>query len=168
MKARILSIVLIAVLAISTTAMAQNDRTNKRSPVQKKTMMKQHRQMPNAHGNFFTEDQQEKLKAIRLESAKQIKPIKNELRELAARNQTLTTADKADLKAINKNIDQSSALKADIQKIMAKQHQEIRAMLSDEQLIKFDAMKARMGKKRSGEKGKQMERGDRKSHGKRA
>ena len=54
---------------------------------------------------FLTADQKEAMKALRLETAKQIKPLKNELRELMARQQTLVTADKADLKAIDNNID---------------------------------------------------------------
>ena len=82
--------------------------------------------------------------------AKQIKPLKNELNELNARQQTLTTADKADLKAINKNIDKMAALKADIAKIMAAQHQEVRGMLSEEQLLRFDARKNKRWQKGGG------------------
>ena len=44
-------------------------------------------------------------------------------------------------KLINKNIDKMAEVKAEVAKIVAKQHQDFRAMLSDEQLIKFDNFK---------------------------
>ena len=47
------------------------------------------------------------------------------------------------MNAINKNIDQMADVQAKIQKIQAKQQQEIRSMLDDEQRIKFDEMKTR-------------------------
>ena len=144
MKTRILSMVFIAVLAISTTAMAQQPTRSKRNPEQKE-MMQSRAEMKNRAENFFSEEQQAKIKELRLETAKQIKPLRNELNELEARQQTLTTTNKADMGAINSNIDKMGKVKADIEKIRAKQHQEIRAMLSEEQLVKFDAMKGRMG-----------------------
>jgi len=151
MKTRILSMLFIAVFAISTTAMAQNPKGEKRNPEQKEMMMKnRQKQMHDRFENFFTEEQQTKFKELRLESAKQIKPLKNELNELQAKQQTLTTADKADMKAINNNIDKMGKIKADIAKIMAKQHQEMRSMLTDEQLLKFDEMKARRGDRKPG------------------
>ncbi|WP_346861924.1 periplasmic heavy metal sensor [uncultured Draconibacterium sp.] len=151
MKTRVLSMVLIAVFAISLTTMAQNPKTQKKNLEQKEMMMK-HRDgdMNKRFDTFFTEEQQAKVKELRLESAKKIKPLKNELNELQAKQQTLSTADKADLSAINSNIDKMSKVKADIAKIMAKQHQEIRSMLSEEQLMKFDEMKARRGDRKPG------------------
>jgi Spy/CpxP family protein refolding chaperone len=148
MKTKILSITFIAIFVLSASVMAQPENRRERNPEQKERMMKHRQGMKDRFENFFTEEQKEKMKELRLETAKKVKPLKNELRELQARQQTLTTADKADLNAINKNIDKMAGLKADIQKIMAKQHQEIRSMLSEEQLIKFDAMKGRFNKKR--------------------
>jgi Spy/CpxP family protein refolding chaperone len=161
MKTRILSLVLIAIFAISTTAMAQEQKTKKGDSEKKEMMMKKHRpDMKDRFDNFFTEEQQEKMKELRLETAKQVKPLKNQLNELKAKEQTLTTADKADLNAIYKNIDKMSSIKADIMKIMAKQHQEVRAMLSEEQLIKFDMMKEKRGKRHAENKGgEEMHRG---------
>ncbi|MEN8118429.1 MAG: periplasmic heavy metal sensor [Bacteroidota bacterium] len=144
MKTRILSIFIVAIL-ISTTSMAQNPEWRKPNPEQKEMMLKRHKQLKEKHQNFFTEEQKEAMKQLRLETAKQVKPLKNELRELKAKRQTLTTADDADLKAINKNIDKMAELRAEIQKIVAKQHQEVRAMLTEEQLLKFDAMRGHLG-----------------------
>lgn len=143
--------VLIAVFAISLTTMAQNPNPQKKSLEQKEMMMKHRdRDMNKRFDHFFTEEQQAKVKELRLESAREIKPLKNELNELQAKQQTLSTADKADMNAINSNIDKMGKLKADIAKIMAKQHQEIRSMLSEEQLIKFDEMRARRGDRKPG------------------
>ncbi len=162
MKTRILGMALIVVLAISTTAMAQEQGPrNKRNPGQREMMVEHKADMRNRVENFFTEEQLEKVKELRLETAKQIKPLRNELNELEAKQQTLTTAEKADMKAINNNIDQMWKVKSEIQKIRAKQHQEIRAMLSEEQLLKFDAMKGRKGQRPGRFEGQRPERGER-------
>ncbi|WP_167616472.1 Spy/CpxP family protein refolding chaperone [Maribellus sediminis] len=143
MKIKFLTLALIAIFAIGSVN-AQNAERGKRDLEKKGEMMKRHDLRAERIDNFFTEEQQEQMKALRLETAKQIKPLKNQLNELEARQQTLTTAEKADMDAIYQNIDKISELKADIQKIMAKQHQEVRSLLTEEQLIKFDAQKARM------------------------
>lgn len=158
MKTRILGVALIMAMVFSTTVMAQNRERGQQKPGQKEMAMKRHMQMKKQFENFFTEEQREKMKEMRLASAKEIKPIKNELNELRAKQRTLTTADKADLKAINSNIDNMSKLQADIKKIMAKHDQEVRAMLSDEQLLKYDAMKQKRGKRKGGADGRPMHR----------
>lgn len=160
MKTRILSMVLIALFAIATTAMAQPEQSRKRSPEQREMMMKRQKAMHEKHQNFFTEEQKTKMKELRFETAKQIKPIKNELNELSAKQKTLTTADKTDLKAINSNIDKMADLKASMQKIMAAQHQEVRQMLDEEQLLKFDAMKNKRSAKRGNSHGKRPNNGE--------
>lgn len=159
MKTRLLTMVLIAVFAISTTAMAQPEQARKRNPEQREMMLKRQKAMKQRYQSFFTEEQQTKMKELRLETAKQIKPIKNELNELNAKQKTLTTADKADLKAINKNIDKMAELKASMQKIMAAQHQQVRAMLDEEQLLKFDAMKNKRRGKGGNYQGRQQSNG---------
>ena len=145
MKTKILSILLVAIFVVSTTAYAQYEN-RERNRDDHGAMMKLHAMKKGERQNFFTEEQKETMKKLRLEAAKEMKPLKNELRELHAKQQTLTTADRADLKAINKNIDKMSELKAEMAKIKAKQHQQVRSMLSEEQLIKFDAMKEKRGR----------------------
>lgn len=144
MKIRFLTLTLITVFAVTSMAVAQKPEAKKEDRGQRQQVMLRHKQMAERVDHFFTEEQQEQVKAIRLETAKQVKPLRNELGELEARQQTLTTADKADLKAIYQNIDKMSEVKAEIQKTMAKQHQQIRSLLTEEQLLKFDAMKGRM------------------------
>lgn len=143
MKTRILSLLLIAIFAISTTTMAQQPEKRDKKPGQEKCIQKPHERKGCGMKNIFTPEQQEKVKQFRLESAKQIKPLRNQLNELKAHQQTLITADKANMDAIYNNIDKMSGVKAEIKKIKAKEHQEIRSILTEEQLIKFDMMKER-------------------------
>jgi len=138
MKTRISTILMVAVLLMSTAAVAQKSM----APQNKKNgreMMEPRMRNDLQKSDFLAEEQKEAFKKLRLETAKEIKPLKNELRELMAHQQTLVTADKADLNTINKNIDKMSEVKAEIAKIMAKQHQAIRSQLTEEQLIIFDS-----------------------------
>lgn len=153
MKTKILSIAFIAALLFSTSVFAQQpqpqNQWSKNGPDRRAMMMKKRQAMQQKakHEAFFTEEQKEAMKALRIETVKQVKPLKNELSELAAHQKTLTTADKADLKAINKNIDKMSDVKAEIAKIMAAQHQKVRSLLTEEQLLKFDMMRQHHGQK---------------------
>lgn len=146
MKTKLLSLLVLAVFGLSLTSFSQPDNPEawkKRKMEHKKMMMKRSAKGPEERGNFFTEEQKESIKVLRLEAAKKVKPLKNELRELTAHQKTLTTAENADLKAINKNIDKMSDVKAELAKIQAAQHQQVRSLLSEEQLLKFDSMKSR-------------------------
>lgn len=164
MKTRITTILMVAVLIISTTAVAQKTM----GPQNKKEgqeMMKRGMKPSAQKADFLTQEQKETMQKLRLESAKAIKPLKNELRELMAHQQTLTTADNADLKAINKNIDKMTEIKGEIAKILAKQHQEFRAQLTEEQLIKFDSRKNQMHKRKGNQDHKQrVDRGEAPEH----
>lgn len=151
MKTRILSFLIVASFFISTVISAQPNKGKKqlKPDVQKKEMLKKRGEWTNTEfQNFFNEEQKEQMKKLRLETVKKVKPLKNELGELMARQKTLTTSDNVDLKVINKNIDEMSDLKADIAKIMAAQHQQVRSLLTEEQLVKFDSMKGKRGHKR--------------------
>ncbi len=86
----------------------------------------------------LTEDQKENIKSIRLSAMKDMKPLRNELGEKEARFKTLNSADKPDMDAINKQIDEIAALKASISKREIKAQQDIRALLNDEQKMAFD------------------------------
>lgn len=148
MKTSISTILMVAVILMSTAAFAQKPmgpQNRKDGQEIKRPGMKQDAKK----ADFLTEEQKETMKKLRLETAKEIKPLKNELHEVMAHHQTLITADNADLKAINKNIDKMAGIKTEIAKIMAKQHQEFRSQLNEEQLIKFDNRKNKMhrGKK---------------------
>lgn len=143
MKTRILALVVSMLLTTALIAQPgqRKERWQKLSPEKKAMMMKKRQAMNKDRQPFFTGEQKETMKELRLETARKVKPLKNELNELMAKQKTLTTADEADLKAINKNIDEISEIKAEVAKIHAKQHQVLRSTLTEEQLLKFDAMK---------------------------
>lgn len=142
MKRRILGLAVVAVVLISTAAFAQKTDTKKEKEDRSEMQMLRNRDMKpqGERVQFFTEEQQEAIKKIRLESDKEIKPLQNKLNELEARQQTLATADKADMNAIYKNIDEMGNVKTDIAKIHAKQRQDVRKLLTEEQLAKFDKL----------------------------
>ncbi len=151
MKTKIFSIVIVATFLVSSVTFAQTPKkVNKKAQHQKAMMMKKDGLHGDNFHKIFTDEQMETMKAYRLEAAKKVKPLKNELRELMAHQRTLTTADNADLKAINSNIDKMAAVKTKIAKIMAEQHQKVRALLNEEQLLKFDTMRHMRGNKMKG------------------
>lgn len=147
MKTRISSILVLAAILMSTVTFAQGRGANQN----RQDRPERGRQFE-AREDFLTDEQKESMKQLRLETEKEIKPLRNQLREAMAKQQTLTTADNADLKAINANIDKMAKVKAEMQKVKAKQHQAFRSQLSEEQLIQFDSRKNKM---RQGMKNKQ-------------
>ena len=149
MKIRFLTLTLVALFAITAVHAQKPDREQQN--MQPRDRMNRNEMMAESFNNFFTKEQQEQVKSIRLETAKQVQPLRNELRELQAHQQTLSTSDKPDMKAIYQNIDEMTEVQGNIRKIMAKQQQDIRSLLTDEQKLKFDAMKNRMtDRKRDG------------------
>ena len=110
----------------------------------------------------LTDDQQQKIKDLRLKHIKEVTPLKNELGEKKARMRTLQSADKQDLNAINKNIDEMASLRAQIQKKAAAHRAEVASLLTDEQRVFFNSHKGNgMGKgmKHGGKKGARQGRG---------
>lgn len=150
MKTKISSLIIVAALFISTSIMAQPAKQGKQefqNQERNAMMMKRMAQQKGERQTFFTVEQKETMKNLQLETAHKVKPLKNMLREMKAHQQTLTTADITDLKAINKNIDKMAETKARISKIVAAQHQEVRSLLTEEQLLRFDSRKGNYEKK---------------------
>lgn len=87
----------------------------------------------------LTDAQKESIKKIRLAAQKDMLPLRNQINEKMAHLQTLNTAEKADMKAIDKTIDEVYALKADMAKTQAKSRQEVRKLLTEEQRLVFDS-----------------------------
>lgn len=86
----------------------------------------------------LNDEQKTKIEAMRLDQQKKMLPLKNELGEKEARMKTLSTAEVADMKAINSLIDEMAVIKTKMSKEGAAHHQEIRKILTAEQRIKFD------------------------------
>jgi Spy/CpxP family protein refolding chaperone len=94
----------------------------------------------------LTDEQAESLKTLRLEHYKALRPLQQEMAELRLKKQHLLSADEVDLKAVNKVIDDQTALSNSIQKKNAAHRTEARSMLSDEQRMLLD-QRRKMGRK---------------------
>lgn len=87
--------------------------------------------------NLFTDEQQEQLTNLQSNRDEELKPLNDELRELKAHHITLTTADEPDLDAIYESIDKINEIEASIEKIQVKYQQDVRSILTEEQLQRF-------------------------------
>lgn len=99
----------------------------------------------------LSDEQHEEIKGIMLEGKKESIPLENQLREKRARLRTLSSGDTYDVNALNTVVDEMSGLQASIRKIHIAKKGEIRALLNDDQKVKFDAMpdKGEMMKRRA-------------------
>ncbi|MEA3446113.1 MAG: periplasmic heavy metal sensor [Bacteroidota bacterium] len=86
----------------------------------------------------MTEEQETQMKTLHLEMGKFMLPIKNELKEKEARLNSLKTAEKVDMAAINDQIEAIGALKIKMEKKHAEHEQDVRKMLTEEQRLHFD------------------------------
>jgi Spy/CpxP family protein refolding chaperone len=100
----------------------------------------------------LTTEQKTKMKELRLTHYKQVLPLKNQLGELKAKQKTLTTAENPDLKLINANIDEITKVKNQLMKSREQMHQQVRALLTDEQRMAFDTHKGGKMKHKRGMK----------------
>lgn len=135
---------------LSTAVFAQ--KANKERMPEHKTQKMEKCQKGHASmkGCDFTEEQREMMKTLKVETHQLTKPLKDELRELKAKQQTLMTADEPNMKAIEKNIRTMGELKIELEIIKASQKLKFRALLTDEQLMMLDTHKK--GNKKGKEK----------------
>jgi len=145
MKTKVLMfVVLMSLSAVLVAQPAGRDQKNSFRG-QGREMQVKDGQRGSANELNLTDAQKEAFKQSRLALEKQLLPIRNEIGEAEARQKTLTTAEKPDLAAINKNIEKIGALKVEMAKIQAKHRLDMRAQLTEEQRLKFDMSKNRMG-----------------------
>ena len=107
------------------------------------------KQIPN-----LTEQQQTQIKNLRVEHMKKVQQLKNLIDVKKAELKVLQTADKPDLNAINKKIDEKASLKTELEKERAAFRQKVRSLLNDEQKIIFDAKMQKNKHHKMSEKGK--------------
>ncbi len=156
MKTPILAITLIA-LGFATTATAQrgdgpgrqefrkdievriDDRSNFGEPGQGFERM--------ARALELTDDQKAKIEALQVPHMKKMQAYRNQLGEKKAQERTLVTADKPDSKKINALIEDIGNIQTEMKKAQVAHRLEIRALLTEKQQVKFDAMAQRMGKR---------------------
>lgn len=101
----------------------------------------------------LTDEQKTKMKDLRVAHIKEVTPIKNLIEEKEARLKTLTSAEKTDMAEINKTIDEISKLKADMMKARVNHQMKVKALLTDEQKVFFNA---HMGEKKGMHRGEGM------------
>jgi len=89
----------------------------------------------------LTEEQQEKIDALRTTQMKAMQSFHNQLAEKGAHLQTLRTADKVDMDAINKTIDEMGAIRTKMMKSREQHIQDVRSLLTDKQRVYFDNFK---------------------------
>jgi Spy/CpxP family protein refolding chaperone len=126
------SILLMFVIIASTNA--QPGLPEGREKCKNEASCKQNKGIPG-----LTEEQAKKIDGLRIAFQKEMLPLKNQMGELKAKQRTLTTAEKADLKAINANIDEITKLQNQMMKMGAEHKQQVRAILNDEQRLRFDS-----------------------------
>jgi len=144
MKTKALMIAVL--LGLTTVAMAQpKENEPRKAPLTPKHEMRmEHRNGGLAATLELTDVQREAFKQSRLAMQKQLQPIQNELGEAEAHQKTLMSAEKPDLAAINKNIEKIGSLKVEMAKVKTKNRLDMRAQLTEEQRLKFDALKGKM------------------------
>lgn len=87
----------------------------------------------------LTDDQMNQIKNLRTPFMKDMMGLKNKLAENQTHFRTLMTAEKADMDAINSNIDKGMAIKGELMKKEAAHRQDIRKLLNEEQRLAFDS-----------------------------
>ena len=85
----------------------------------------QPRQGGEGHGQRFasldlTEEQQEELTTLRTGHYKEITPLRNKMAELRARERTLLSEEKVDMKAVENTIDEQTDLMNSMKKLQIK------------------------------------------------
>jgi Spy/CpxP family protein refolding chaperone len=141
-KINIVSIILIMAFAVSSVqVIAQQGREMRKVRVEKRVEKKEFRKERMHEMLDLSEEQKEQIKKLRLEHQKAMLPIKNLFGEQKAKMQTLRTAEKVDLKAIDKLVDDMTGLRAKQMKMQVRHEQEVRSLLTEEQRIMFDTHK---------------------------
>ena len=102
---------------------------------------------PNGQGNervsaYFsldlTTEQQEAMKTLRTDNYKTMKPLRNKVLELKARERTLMSEESVDMKAVNKVIDEQTDLMNNMRKIQATHKVGVKEILTDEQEMQLE------------------------------
>lgn len=130
---RIGKIVMVVLLLASTTSMAQGPRFRggDGNAIQKE-------RKGYCYLNL-TPEQEQKINDLRVKHLKEITPLRNELNEKQAHLRTLESAEKPDMTAINKTIDEITSIKAKLMKARVAHRAEVSQLLTDEQRVLFNA-----------------------------
>ena len=141
MKNKVIGSMFVLTILFTATSFAQQ------SPKQRKHEPKQEQFGVNGKANFaheklLTDEQKEAWKEIRMESMKKAKPFRDELREVRAHYQTLMTAEKPNMSEIYVSIEKQGKLQIELSKIRAESRIRMQSLLTGEQKLKIEQMKA--------------------------
>lgn len=90
--------------------------------------------------SWLNPEQREQIKELRLDVMEKRLPLKNQLNEAKARLKTVSTGSEINEKEAKKLIDSMHQLEADIKKLEWDLRMDVRAMLTEEQQVRFDQM----------------------------
>ncbi len=93
----------------------------------------------------LTEEQQSKMKDLRLDKTREMLPLQNRMKVLLAEYRELVSAEKPDMKAINNNIDARTKLMNEIMKKNTAYKLKFRNILTEEQWLMIQSHKGMMG-----------------------
>lgn len=99
-------------------------------------------------------EQKTQIADLRTATMQSVLPMKAELKVLSAELNQLSVAAKVDQGAIGAKIDEIANVRAGIAKEKSKHRQAVRALLTPEQRVIFDAKKGKRGMKHNYKKGK--------------
>lgn len=150
MKTKVLLIVVL--MSVSAVLFAQPRERENQRPLRGDRFEQRKGQEGPVQALNLTDEQKEAFKQSMLALQKQLQPLRNQLGEAEAHQRTLMTAERPDLKDINKNIEKIGEIKVEMAKLQAKHRLEMRAQLNDEQRLKFDRFKHQQMKEGKGPK----------------
>lgn len=107
---------------------------------------------PGARAEFMqeklnlTEEQKAEIKEMRLANYKEMKPLKAKMSEINASQRSLMAEEEVDVKAVNKLIDEKTALMNQIQKKQVSHKLAFKEILTDEQEMMLDQKRRTAGK----------------------
>ncbi len=91
----------------------------------------------------LTDEQQESINELRTVHLKKANLLRAQIQEKRAQLNTLRLGDKPDMDEINRTIDETTDLRAELMKEREAHHQAIRAQLNDDQKVWFDNRQGR-------------------------
>ena len=144
-------VVLLSIFVFSASIVNAQEGPNKNSKMQNRGI---ENKIPD-----LTEQQKSDIKDLRTAFMKDIQHIKAQMDIKRAELKALQTAEKPDIDAINKKIDEKANLRTQLEKKKAAFRQSVRALLTDDQKVVFDQkmMQHEHSKGCSHEHGKQCE-----------
>lgn len=141
---RMIALALVAMFTLVSNSHAQEMRRQRGG----EEMREHKREMRGPRIPDLTEEQEEQLKALKVEHSKEALPLHNEVKEKEARLQTLTTADEFNSSEVGRVIESIGDLKTELMKLRVTHMQEVKEILTEEQVVFLNNQVAKRPEKR--------------------